>query len=222
MFSNLPVADIGQIGGGKTNRTSRIDVAVLQSLHQKQEVKDFVADHGQVIVDECHHLSAVAFEKVMGGAKARYVLGLTASPVRKGGHHPIIYMQCGPIRYRMSVRTMTEANPFEHVVIPRPTDFQMGGDVGDITIQDIYADLVSNDPRNEMIAQDLVRAVRARRSPLLLTGRTEHLGVSASKLNGLVENVFVLKGGLGRKQRRAIAERLAAVQEGEQRVILAT
>jgi superfamily II DNA or RNA helicase len=154
--------------------------------------------------------------------KARYVLGLTATPMRKDGHHRIIYMQCGPIRYRMSVRTMTEANPFEHVVIPWPTDFQMGGDVGNITFQDIYADLVSNDPRNEMIAQDLVRAVRAGRSPLLLTGRTEHLGVFAGKLSGLVKNVFILRGGLRSKQRRAIAEQLAAVQEGEQRVILAT
>jgi superfamily II DNA or RNA helicase len=222
MFLDLPVDEIGQIGGGKTSRTGRIDVAVLQSLHQKQEVKDFVAEYGHVIVDECHHLSAVTFEKVMREAKARYVVGLTATPTRKDGHHPIIYMQCGPIRYRMSARTMTEASPFEHVVIPRLTDFQMPSEAGDITIQDIYADLVGDETRNDMIAGDLVRAVQAGRSPLLLTGRTEHLNVFTSKLSGLVTNVFVLRGGLGRKQRRAIAEQLAAVQETEQRVILAT
>ena len=222
MFLDLPINDIGQIGGGKTNRTGRIDVAVLQSLHQKQEVKDFVADYGHVIVDECHHLSAVTFEKVMREVKARYVVGLTATPSRKDGHHPIIYMQCGPIRYRLSTRTMTAATPYEHVVIPRATDFLMRGEAGDITIQDVYADLVSNESRNDMIAGDLVRAVEAGRSPLLLTGRTEHLSVFASKLSGLVKNVFVLKGGLGRKQRKAIAEQLAAVGETEQRVILAT
>ncbi|MGC9969685.1 MAG: hypothetical protein ABSE56_03740 [Bryobacteraceae bacterium] len=122
----------------------------------------------------------------------------------------------------MSARTMTEASPFEHVVIPRPTDFQMPSEPGDITIQDIYADLVGDEPRNDMIAQDLVRAVQAGRSPLLLTGRTAHLNVFSSKLSGLVKNVFVLRGGLGRKQRRAISEQLAAVQETEQRVILAT
>jgi len=222
MFLGLPIDDIGQIGGGKTSRTGRIDVAVLQSLHQKQEVKDFVAEYGQVIVDECHHVSAVTFEKVMREAKARYVVGLTATPTRKDGHHPIIYMQCGAIRYRMSARAMTEVTPFEHVVIPRPTDFHMRSEAGDVTIQDIYADLASDEPRNHMIAEDLVRAVQAGRSPLLLTGRTEHLGVFAGKLNGLVKNVFILKGGLGRKQRKAIAEQLAAVREGEQRVILAT
>jgi superfamily II DNA or RNA helicase len=222
MFLDLPINDIGQIGGGKTNRTGRIDVAVLQSLHQKQEVKDFVADYGHVIVDECHHLSAVTFEKVMREVKPRYVVGLTATPSRKDGHHPIIYMQCGPIRYRLSTRTMTAATPYEHVVIPRATDFLMRGEAGDITIQDVYADLVSNESRNDMIAGDLVRAVEAGRSPLLLTGRTEHLSVFASKLSGLVRNVFVLKGGLGRKQRKAIAEQLAAVGETDQRVILAT
>jgi superfamily II DNA or RNA helicase len=222
MFLDLPVDEIGQIGGGKTSRTRRIDVAVLQSLHQKQEVKDCVAEYGHIIVDECHHLSAVTFEKVMREAKARFVVGLTATPTRKDGHHPIIYMQCGPIRYRMSARTMTEASPFDHVVIPRPTDFQMPSEPGNITIQDIYADLVGDEARNDMIAGDLVRAVQAGRSPLLLTGRTEHLNVFASKVSGLVKNVFVLRGGLGRKQRRAIAEQLAAVPETEHRVILAT
>ena len=202
MFLDLPINDIGQIGGGKTNRTGRIDVAVLQSLHQKQEVKDFVAEYGHVIVDECHHLSAFTFEKVMREVKARYVVGLTATPTRKDGHHPIIYMQCGPIRYRLSTRTMTAATPYEHVVIPRPTDFLMRGE-GDITIQDVYADLVSNESRNDMIAGDLVRAVEAGRSPLVLTGRTDHLSGFESALGGLVRNMFVLKGGMGKKQRRS-------------------
>ncbi len=222
MFLDLPVDDIGQIGGGKTSRTGKIDVAVIQSLHQNQEVKDFVAEYGHVIVDECHHLSAVTFEKVMREVKARYIVGLTATPTRKDGHHPIIYMQCGAIRYRMSARTMTEATPFEHVVIPRLTDFRMDAEAGEITIQDVYAAAVVSESRNEMILGDLVRAVQAGRSPLLLTGRTEHLEVFRKRLCGMVEHVFVLKGCIGRKQRKALAERLAAVGDGEPRVILAT
>jgi superfamily II DNA or RNA helicase len=222
MFLDLPVDNIGQIGGGKTSRTGNIDVAVIQSLHQNQEVKDFVAEYGHVIVDECHHLSAVTFEKVMREVKARYIVGLTATPTRKDGHHPIIYMQCGPIRYRMSARAMTEATPFEHVVIPRPTDFRMDVEAGEITIQDVYAAAVVNESRNDMILGDLMRAVQAGRSPLLLTGRTEHLEVFRKRLCGVVKHVFVLKGGLGRKQRRALAEQLAAVGEDEPRVILAT
>jgi len=73
-----------------------------------------------------------------------------------------------------------------------------------------------------MIAADLIRAVEAGRSPLLLNGRTEHLQYFAAKLDGAIKHVFVLKGGMGRKQRRNIAEALASVPEHEPRVILAT
>ncbi len=222
MFLDLPANAIGQIGGGKSDRTGVVDVAVIQSLHRKEEVKDFVAEYGQVIVDECHHISAFTFEQVMKQVKAKYVVGLTATPTRKDGHHPIIYMQCGPIRFNLSARAMTEITPFEHRVIPRVTDFRMRPDLTDLTIQDTYAALVDDAARNEMIATDLVRSLELGRSPLLLTGRTEHLKFFAAKLEGVVKHAFVLKGGMGKKQRKAIAEALASVPEGEPRAILAT
>jgi superfamily II DNA or RNA helicase len=119
MFLDTPIERIGQVGGGKVKRTGEIDVAVIQSLHREKEVKDFVAEYGHVIVDECHHLSAFTFEQVMRQVKAKFVVGLTATPTRKDGHHPIIYMQCGPARFTMAVRAMTDSTPFEHIVIPR-------------------------------------------------------------------------------------------------------
>ena len=204
------------------DRTGCVDVAVIQSLYRKDEVKDFVAEYGQVIVDECHHISAFTFEQVMRQVKAKYVVGLTATPTRKDGHHPIIYMQCGPVRFNMSARTMTEATPFEHKVTPRHTEFRMSPDLTDVTIQDTYASLVNDVPRNEMIANDVVRAVESGRCPLLLTGRTEHLQYFAAKLAGVARHLFILKGGMGKKQRREIAAALAAVPENESRVILAT
>ena len=222
MFLNTPANSIGHIGGGKMHRTGSIDVAVIQSLYQKDIVKGFVAEYGQVIVDECHHISAFTFEQVMRQVKAKYVVGLTATPTRKDGHHPIIYMQCGPARFSMSARAMTETNPFEHRVIPRHTDFQMPPELAEVTIQDVYGALSNDVLRNEMITRDIVSAIEARRSPLLLTGRTEHLQYFAAKLNGAVKHVFVLKGGMGKKQRRQIAEAMAVVPDGESRVILAT
>src|SRR5712691_11311256 len=119
MFLDLPAKSIGHIGGGKMDRTGCVDVAVIQSLYREDGVKDFVAEYGQVIVDECHHISAFTFEQVMRQVKAKYVVGLTATPTRKDGHHPIIYMQCGPVRFSMTARTMTEKTPFEHKVTPR-------------------------------------------------------------------------------------------------------
>ena len=222
MFLDLPGESIGQIGGGKSNRTGCVDIAVIQSLYREKEVKDFVAEYGQVIVDECHHISAFTFEQVMKQVKAKYVVGLTATPIRKDGHHPIIYMQCGPIRFNLSARKMTETAPFEHKVIPRQTEFRMPLECSDLTIQDIYAALVNDAPRNDMISADLLCAVQSGRSPLLLTTRTDHLKCFAEKLTGSVKNVFILKGGMSKKQRQSTADALAAVPIGEQRIILAT
>src|SRR6266567_2543312 len=215
MFLDMPAKSIGHIGGGKTDRTGCVDVAVIQSLYRKDEVKDFVAEYGQVIVDECHHISAFRFEQVMRQVKGRYVVGLTATPTRKDGHHPIIYMQCGPIRFNLSARKMTETNPFEHRVIPRVTEFQMPPENSDVTIQDIYAGLVDDRSRNELITADLLRSLEAGRSPLLLTARTEHLKQFAEKLASVVKNLFVLKGGMRKKQRQSTADALAAVPSEE-------
>jgi superfamily II DNA or RNA helicase len=117
---------------------------------------------------------------------------------------------------------MTETTPFEHKVTPRHTEFRMAPELTDVTIQDIYGALVNDIERNEMIASDIVSAVESGRCPLLLTGRTEHLQYFAAKLAGAAKHVFVLKGGMGKKQRRSIAAALASVPEDESRVILAT
>src|SRR5215213_9668576 len=98
----------------------------MQSLVRTGVVSDLVTDYGHVVVDECHHLSAVSFEAIARAAKAKYVLGLSATVTRKDGHHPIIFMQCGPVRYRVDARAQAAARPFEHTVVVRPTTFQAG------------------------------------------------------------------------------------------------
>jgi len=140
--------------------TSLIDVAVIQSLSRKHMVDDLVAKYGQIIVDECHHLSAFSFEQVLRQAKAKYVLGLTATPMRKDGHHPIILMQCGPIRYRVNARDQAASRPFEHVVIPRFTNFRMPAQEQKPEIHEIYAALTHDKARNDMIFKDLLEAIR--------------------------------------------------------------
>src|SRR6516164_524213 len=218
----LPTNDIGQVGGGKDKRTGLIDVAVIQSLQHKGEIEDSVAEYGHVVVDECHHLSAVTFERVLRAVKAKYVLGLTATPTRKDGHHPIIYMQCGPIRFRLSARKAAETSPFQHKVFPRLTGFIWNRPENETTIQDVYAALFSDQSRNDLIVRDLVQTLSAGRSPLVLTGRTDHLDYLAEQLRGICSHTFILRGGMGARQRRTLAESLAAVPPDEPRVILAT
>ena len=199
MFLGLPAKSIGQIGGGMAKRSGCVDIAILQSAHDKEGVKDFVAEYGQVIVDECHHLSAFTFEQVMRQVKAKYVVGLTATPERKDGHHPIIYMQCGPIRFKLSARSMTAATPFEHEVVPRLTDFSLPPEQTDMTIQEVYAALVDDRVRNELILTDLIQATTDGRSPLLLTGRTEHLKYFETELAGKSEQRVHAEGWHGQE-----------------------
>jgi superfamily II DNA or RNA helicase len=193
-------------------------VAVIQSLSRKHVVDDLVAGYGQVIVDECHHLSAFSFEQVLRQAKAKYVLGLTATPMRKDGHHPIILMQCGPIHYRVNARDQAASRPFEHVAIPRFTNFRMPAQVQKPEIHEIYAALTHDKARNEMILKDLLEAIKRGRSPLVLTERTEHLKLLASRLEDSVKNIIVLQGGMGVKQRKAVMNRLLNIPENEERV----
>jgi superfamily II DNA or RNA helicase len=221
-FLNLPIKTIGQIGGGRRRASGIIDVAVIQSLNRKQVIDDLVANYGHVIVDECHHLSAVSFEQVLRQVKACYITGLTATPQRKDGHHPIIVMQCGPIRYRVDAKQQALARPFNHFVIPRPTNFRLPPSTEKPEMHELYAALASDKARNDLVTVDLVRAVKAGRSPILLTARTSQVDEFAARLTGLVKHIVVLKGGMGAKQRRAVTSQLTGIPDVEERVLLAT
>ena len=221
MKTFLNTDSIGRIGGGRDKKTGLVDIGMIQSLGHKGVVKKLVAEYGQVIVDECHHVSAFSFEQVLKQAKAKYVLGLTATPVRKDGHHPIIIMQCGPIRFRVDARIQALERPFEHVVIPRHTSFRVPeGEVDGI--QPVYAAMMRDKQRNDLIFDDLLSALEDGCSPLLLTERTEHVDEFAERLKGFAKNVIVLKGGTGKKQRKALAELMASIPDEEERVLIAT
>jgi len=218
-FLDLSIDSIGQIGAGKSKTTGIVDVAIIQSLYRKGEVKDLVAEYGHIVVDECHHLSAVSFEQVMRRVRAKYVTGLTATPVRKDGHHPIVYMQCGPIRFNVPVRSQVESSPFEHRVIPRTTTFTWNQETAP-TIQELYALLSADATRNEQIIRDVVTAVRSGRSPLVLSGRTEHIDRLCFRLRQYCDRVYLLKGGIAGKERTRLMQEL--VLEEQPRVIVAT
>src|SRR2546427_5219474 len=150
-FLDAPTKSIGRIGGGRNTPPGLLDVAVIQSLVRKGIVDDRVGDYGQVIVDECHHVSAHSFEQVIRRAKARFVLGLSATVTRKDGHHPIIFMQCGPVRHRVDARAQAAARPFEHTVIVRPTAFEAARDTNAdkrAEFQALYQQLVNDETRN--------------------------------------------------------------------------
>lgn len=224
-FLDIEPKKIGQIGGGKRKPTRIIDVAIIQSLSKKGVVDDIVGDYGHLIVDECHHVSARSFEIAARQSKAKYVTGLSATVVRKDGHHPIIFMNCGPIRHKVDDRKQAIERPFTHRAMVRKTSFQLPPYLEmkePLAIHELYAALIRDDKRNNVIVYDVVKAVRGGRSPVLLTERREHLETLEALLSSKVENVLVMKGGMGKKQRQVLSERMQALGDEQERVILAT
>ena len=223
-FLDIDPSRIGVIRGGKRKPTGEIDVALIQSLSRKGEVADLVANYGHLVVDECHHLSAVSFEAIAAAAKAKYVLGLSATVTRKDGHHPIIFMQCGPIRYRVDARKQAAARPFAHHVVLRTTTFRPpASDEGiRVPIQTLYGLLARDQERNDLIFSDILSALVAGRSPVVITERKDHLQLLADRLSRFAKNVIVLSGGMGAGDRRKTTEALQMVPDGEERVLVAT
>ena len=223
-FLDLPASSIGQVGGGKRKPTGVVDVAVIQSLVRGDEVDDIVADYGHLIVDECHHLSAVSFEKVASRAKVKYVLGLSATVTRQDGHHPIVFMQCGPVRLRASAKSLARQRPFTHRALLRPTAFRLPENIVEerLPIQQVYAALAEDEARNDLIFDDVLNALEAGRSPLVLTARKEHARRLAERLGRFARNVLLLRGGMGAKQRRSVMKRLEEITDVEERVLIAT
>ncbi|HEX4961862.1 MAG TPA: DEAD/DEAH box helicase family protein [Thermoanaerobaculia bacterium] len=222
MFLGLEEKEIGQIGGGKRKPNGHLDVAMIQSLVRQGRVDDRVETYGHVIVDECHHVPAVSFERVLSEVKARYVVGLTATPHRRDGHHPILEMQLGPVRFAVDPKNQAAKRPFEHQLIVRETAFRLEEARTGAGIQGIYSALSGDEVRNRLILDDVLHSLDQGRSPILLTERRDHLEYFAEQLRGFARHLIVLQGGMTTKERRELSARLAAVPDGEERLVLAT
>ena len=209
---------VGTIGGGKAKPTGKIDIAVMQSVSRQGEVNPLVENYGQVIVDECHHVGAVSFDAILKRTKAKYVLGLTATPIRRDGQQPIIFMQCGPIRYTAA---SPAGAPHDLEVLPRSrfTRIDLSTDAG---IQDVFRHLANDQARTESIASEVRDAVGQGRKVLVLTERTEHLDAIKTELDGLLPVPFVLHGRMSKKQRSALVADLDALPPDAPRVLLST
>jgi superfamily II DNA or RNA helicase len=190
---------IGQLGGGKNSLNGVIDIAIMQSMFEKDKsIKQLINEYGLLLVDECHHISAANFNRILSYASAKYVYGLTATPIRKDGHHPIIFMQCGPIRYKVDAKLEAKQRNFDQFVVPRFTSARMpiNKEEKEWHITEIYQFICESNYRNELIVKDIEEAINSSRNPLVLTERTSHIDILAKMLNGKDFQVIILSGEL--------------------------
>jgi len=217
-FLDLEKGTLGTIGGGRAKPSGKIDIALMQSLSHKGEVKPLVEAYGQVIVDECHHIGARSFEAILKRVKAKYVLGLTATPIRRDGQDPIIFVQCGPLRY---TATTPAGAPHDLAVVPHELTLRIDlpKDAG---IQQVFRYLANDQSRTQAIAAAIRDAVDQGRKILVLTERTDHLDAIRTALNSIVPTPVVLHGRMSRKQRASLIGALDALPQDSPRVVLAT
>ena len=209
---------VGTIGGGKAKPTGKIDIAVMQSLSRQGDVNPLVENYGHIIVDECHHVGAASFDAILKRTRAKYVLGLTATPIRRDGQQPIIFMQCGPIRYKAA---KPASAPHDLEVVPR-TRFARIDLPTDAGIQDIFRHLANDHSRTEAIAAEIRIAHEQGRKVLVLTERTDHLDAILAALEGQVPAPFVLHGRMSKKQRASLISDLNNLPQDAPRILLAT
>jgi superfamily II DNA or RNA helicase len=220
MFLGIAPSEIGKITGGKKKANGRLDVAMIQTLFRDAGLENCLAEYGHVVVDECHHVPAFSFECVLKNVRARYLVGLTATPRRRDGHHPICEMQLGQVAFAFDAKAEAAARPFEHSLIPRETEFAPSKP--DLSIQEIYRELASDRARNDMIVRDVSHALAESRVPLVLTERKDHLEILADLLRGVSRHLIVMSGGMVAKESRATAARLSRQTTPGERVIVAT
>jgi superfamily II DNA or RNA helicase len=219
---------IGVVGAGRSRLRGIVDIAMVQSLARRDDIAEMTAGYGFVVVDECHHVPATTFERVVREIGAPAWLGLTATPYRRDGLEGLITMYCGPIRHRMGERQTEDSgfvralvvHPTDHVAAPAGTD-DVGGPT-QASIQSIFRGLVEDEERTRLICGDVAAAVRAGRNCLVLSQWTEHITRLGTSLQELGLAADVLQGGVGKKARRLITDRLAAARSGDGVLLLAT
>ena len=212
---------IGCLYAGKNTLHGIIDIALIQSCLNDGEAKPFVKDYGMVIVDECHHVSSVSFEQVLRQVTATYVYGLTATPIRKDDHQPIIFMQCGKIRFTSDAKCQMENQGFKRLLVPRFTSFRTITQDSNSYVR-ITQELSEDKVRNEFIIEDVKAAIQNGRTPLVLTTRTIHVKVLVQMLIPFADHVIQLVGANSAKEKRLALQELQSIPTSESLVIVAT
>lgn len=211
----------GALSSTENTLNGKIDIALLQSCMNDNEVKPFVRDYCMVIVDECHHAPAVNFERVLREVNASYVYGLTATPIRKDGHQPIIFMQCGEIRYSADSKSQQAQQSFRRLLIPRFTSHRnLKADGGNYA--QVIDELIENESRNKLILDDVASNLAEGRTPIILTARTAHVDLLAEECRKICPNVIRLVGNDSAKAKREAMAQLRHVPTDEPLVVVAT
>lgn len=221
----------GQIGGGRRKLTGTVDIAMLPSLARHDSIAELTHGYGQVIVDECHHLAAAAYDHSVKNIGAQFWLGLTATPARRDGLGELVTWQLGPVRHTMSqtepgtLLDVSDIGPGpQRLLFVHETNFQ----ANDVDLDSpgglaaIHRALVADEERNTQLVHDITAALGRGRNCLVLTRRVAHLDALASSLAAHGHGAIRMQGGMSTADRRAAINRLAEAKTGDGVLVIGT
>jgi len=212
---------IGILTGNKNTLTGIIDVAMVGSMYSRGKFNERINSYGMVIMDECHHCGSNTSVEVMQKVNARYVYGVSATPMRGDHLEKVIYMLLGPIRHSYTAKERAEAQGIGHFVIPRFTRvIDTSESKNDIT--GAYNLISKNPMRSNMIIEDTKTAIAIGRTPVILTRYKEQAKYLYDALAVSADYVFLLYGDNSDKENSEIRRTLKEIPDQESLILIAT
>ena len=186
--------------------------------------------YGHIVVDECHHVPAAAFEHAIKQIPAKRWLGLTATPYRRDGLDDLIHRQLGPVRHTMQTPeterlTVDEPASPHRVLAIHPTEFRYLGSADPAApggMSAIYRDLVADPTRLELIVGHVTDALDRGRNCLVLTTWRNHVDALVQALIQRGHEPVQLVGGMNATARRTADGLLASSKPGRPLLVVAT
>lgn len=112
---------IGTLNSGRDTMTGIVDIAMIGSLYKRGAFHERLNSYGMVIMDECHHGASATAQEILKRVNAKYVYGVSATPVRSDGLEKINEMLLGPIRHKYTSLERAKEQGIAHLVYPRYT-----------------------------------------------------------------------------------------------------
>lgn len=204
---------IGMYGGSRDSLSGYIDIAMLQSLAAREP--EFIRGYGTVIVDECHHIAADTFVKVLQMIRAKYVYGLSATVKRSDGLEKIVYSQCGNVRYEYGAARLAAKRGIMQTCVPRFTSLLIPNIKTKLNNQvEILKAIALDSSRNELIAKDVLFLLRKKRKILILTKLLDHVDILNSELRKRGVSSVVLTGAMQKSEIKKSKSAISSYSDG--------
>ena len=175
-FLGIPKKEIGRIGQGKSKPGKQITVAMIQSLGkalESAEESTLSNAFGTIIIDECHHVPAESYQRVVSQLNSYFLYGLTATPFRKYNDGKLIFMYIGGGIHEIKAPEIRNQQATQ--IIIKDTDLFVPFNTKTDRFETLFKILIHDSARNQLILNDVVSQLNLGKKAVIITERKEHI-----------------------------------------------